>query len=238
MPGQDEAEFQTSYQFVWFARVVKNVRTTINIYSRLKKSKQDWATDPSNTEHNDSFPRWIQELPQDLQITFPQDGSSPWFESSFVGNMHCYHYLSVIMHHRPQMHYLTETDGDWRAHMLVCHDAAKRMCRIQESILQSYGMEGLMCMQRGISFTIYCVLTCNMLHLVGIPRLPYCPETDNVGFYHIPRPSPEHRGPRLLRPPHAHLGAMYTALANARSSCPDQCIAGSLFSRHEPTFRA
>lgn len=171
IPGQDDAEFQTSYQFVWFVRVVKNVRSTINIYCRLRKSKDDWAADPVNTEHNESFPRWEQELPRDLQITFPQDGSSPWVESSFLGNMHCYHYLSTIMHHRPQMHYLTETDGDWRAHMLVCHDAAKKMCRIQESILQTYGMVGLMCMQRGISFTIYCVLTCTMLHLVGLPVL-------------------------------------------------------------------
>ncbi|TID16424.1 hypothetical protein E6O75_ATG11542 [Venturia nashicola] len=183
MPGQDEVEFQTSYQFVWFARVVKNVRTTINIYSRLKKSKDDWAADPVNTEHNESFPRWIQELPRDLQITFPTDGSSPWVESSFLGNMHCYHYLSVIMHHRPQMHYLTETDGDWRRHMLVCHGAAKSMCRIQESILQTYGMVGLMCMQRGISFTIYCVLTCTMLHLASITSPDPALNTEGRDFF-------------------------------------------------------
>ncbi|KAE9978515.1 hypothetical protein EG328_001425 [Venturia inaequalis] len=165
IPGQDEAEFQTSFQFVWFARVVKNIRTTIHIYSRLKKSKDDWAADSVNIEHNGSFARWIQELPRDLQITFPQDGSSPWVESSFLGNMHCYHYLSVIMHHRPQMHYLTETDGDWRAHMLT------------------YGMIGLMCMQRGISFTIYCVLTCTMLHLASITSPDPALNTEGRDFF-------------------------------------------------------
>jgi hypothetical protein len=192
IPGLEESEFQISYQFVYFARVVKNVRATIEIYCRLRKSKEDWAADPVNTDHNESFPRWLQELPRDLQINFPQDGTSPWVATSFLGNMHCYHYLSTIMHHRPQMHWLTETDGDWKAHMLVCHDAAKKMCRIQESILQTHGMVGLMCMQRGISFTIYCVLTCTMLHLVGLDVSSTILETDSVGLHHFSRPRPEY----------------------------------------------
>jgi hypothetical protein len=39
---------------------------------------------------------------------------------------------------------------------------------LQEGLLQSFGMTGLLCMQRGINFTIYCVLTCTVLHLVSI----------------------------------------------------------------------
>jgi hypothetical protein len=168
----EENEFQISYQFVYFARVVKNIRDTLRIYTRLKKSKKEWALDPDFVAHDQSFPKWIRELPQDLQIAFPQDGSSPWVPTSFIGNMHCYHYLSLIMHHRPQIHYLSETDGNWKEHMMICHEAAKNMCRIQESILQNHGMSGLLCMQRGISFTIYCVLTCTMLHLVSDPNFP------------------------------------------------------------------
>jgi hypothetical protein len=167
-PALDENEYQISYQFVYFARLVKNIRGTIVLHGALKNSK-DWALDPEMLAHNLDFPKWLAELPRDLQITLPQDGSPPWIPTSFIGNMHCYYYLSFIMQHRAQLHYLAETDGAWKEQMVLCHDAAKKMCRIQESMLQSQGMLGLLCMQRGISFTIYCVLTCTMLHLVCVP---------------------------------------------------------------------
>ena len=167
MPGMDEAEFQVSYQFVYFARVVRNIRGSILIYARLKRSKKDWYLDPDFVGHDAAFPKWLRELPQNLQIVYPEDGSPPYVPSSLIGNMHCYHHLSLIMHHRPQIHYMTATDRSWRQHMILCHDAAKKMCRIQESLLHSFGMSGLLCMQRGLSFTIYCILTCTMLHLVS-----------------------------------------------------------------------
>ena len=51
--------------------------------------------------------------------------------------------------------------------MMTCYSAAKTMCKLQEAILKTYGMPGLLCMLRGMSFTIYAVLTCTMLHLVS-----------------------------------------------------------------------
>ncbi|KAF2400422.1 hypothetical protein EJ06DRAFT_537972 [Trichodelitschia bisporula] len=168
LPGVDEDELQVSRHFVYFARVVKNIKSTIKVYARLRKSKKAWALDPDFAALDKQYPKWLIELPSDFQLLYPPQDQAVWVPSAFIGNVHCYHYLSTIMHHRPQIHYLTETDGFWRDHMLICYDAAKKMCRIQESMLQSYGTPGLMGMQRGISFTIYCVLTCTMLHLASI----------------------------------------------------------------------
>lgn len=168
VPGYDETELQIARQWTFAARVVRNIRLTMMLYAKLRKTKKDWALDPEFAKHDLDFPRWPRELPRDLQLILPPDGSAPYIPNSFVANMHCYHYLSVIMHHRPQIHSLEEAPdgGGWKQHMLVCHDAAKKMCRIQESILQNYGLAGLICMQRGMSFTIYCVLTSTMIHLV------------------------------------------------------------------------
>jgi hypothetical protein len=170
MPGLDEADFEVSFQFVYMTRIVHNVRDIIRIYAKVKRLK-DWYLDPEFVGHDSSFAKWLRELPQSLHVAYPEDGSSPYLPSSFSANMNCYHYLAVIMQHRPQIHYLTATDGNWKHHMILCHDAAKKICRIQEAILENYGLSGMMCMQRGISFTVYCVLTCVMLHLVSGP---YC----------------------------------------------------------------
>lgn len=59
-------------------------------------------------------------------------------------------------------------DGGWKHHMMICYSSAKLLCRLQEVVLQSFGMTGLLCMQRGINFTIYGVLTCTVLHLVAL----------------------------------------------------------------------
>ena len=174
LAGIDDNEMQISRQMVQFARVVRNVRGTMALYARIGKTRKDWMCDPEFVQHDLDFQQWLAELPKEMQINFPQDGSLPWIPSSFVGNMHCYHYLSVILHQRPQLRNL-EDGGDpvaLKQHMMICHDAAKKMCRIQESILQNFGVTGLLAMQRGISFTIYCVLSCTMLHLVN-----YCLET-------------------------------------------------------------
>jgi hypothetical protein len=57
--------------------------------------------------------------------------------------------------------------------MLVCYDAAKSLCRLQEAIVANFGLTGLQCMQRGYSFTVYAGLSCIVLHLVS--SLPHCP---------------------------------------------------------------
>ncbi|KAF2498297.1 hypothetical protein BU16DRAFT_548115 [Lophium mytilinum] len=169
VPGLDDAEYQVSRQFAHYLRIVKNVQFTTVAHGRLRKKRKDWALDPEFVQHNQNFPIWLRELPHDLQIAYPPDGSAPWIPSHFVANLHCYHLLSVIMHHRPQLHILSDSfDGSWKQHMIICYSAAKDMCKLQEAILKNYGLPGLLCMQRGISFTIYSVLTCTMLHLVAI----------------------------------------------------------------------
>jgi len=72
------------------------------------------------------------------------------------------------MHLRPQLHAVSDSfDGIWKQHMIACYSAAKNLCRLQEAVLKTYGLPGLLCMVRGLSFTVYSVLTCTMLHLVS-----------------------------------------------------------------------
>lgn len=160
---------QITRQWSYLSRIIKNIRQSIKLYSKLRKTKKDWALDPEFVSHDQDFTLWLTELPRDLQVILPADGSSPYLPNTFVANMHCYHYLSTVMHHRPQIRSLEDVadENSWKRHMVICHDAAKRMCRIQESILQNFGLPSMLCMQRGMSFTIYCVLTCTMMHLVS-----------------------------------------------------------------------
>lgn len=165
--GIDNGELTITRNFTWFTRVVRNVRRMNNVYAKVKR-KKEWGIDPDFVQLNPSFETWMNDLPDNLQIDFPADGSPPWLPTHFIGNLHSYYYLSIIMLHRPQLAFMEPTgaDGGWKHHMLICYNSAKLLCRLQESILQSFGLTGLLCMQRGINFTIYCVLTCTVLHLV------------------------------------------------------------------------
>lgn len=137
------------------------------LYIRLKKTGIDWAQNAEFTAHNAVFEPWLQDLPPDLQIHYPPDNSPPYIINHVAANFHCYHHLSVIMHYRPQLSAASRAkDGSWRPYLVAGYDSAKKMCRLQEAILRSCGLPGLLCMQRGINFTIYTVLTCTMLHLV------------------------------------------------------------------------
>ncbi|RDW87690.1 hypothetical protein BP5796_03384 [Coleophoma crateriformis] len=168
-PGNDDTEFHVTRNFTYLAKVVRNVRRMNDVYSKIKK-KKEWGIDPALIQLNPSFETWMNDLPSDLQITFSSDGSPPWLPSHYIGNLHSYYYLSIIMLHRPQLQFMEPTDvsGDWKRHMMICYNSAKLLCRLQEGILQSFGLTGLLCMQRGINFTIYCVLTCTVLHLVAL----------------------------------------------------------------------
>ncbi|KAI9760056.1 MAG: hypothetical protein M4579_001889 [Chaenotheca gracillima] len=185
IPGQDEEECITSRNFVFFARIIRNVRMLNDVYGRIKR-KKDWKGDPQVVALNPSFNVWPRELAPDLQISFPPDGSAPYLPSHFVGNLHTYYYLSIIMLHRPQLGNATDydaVDGSWREHMELCYDSAKRLCRLQEAILYAFGLPGLMCMQRGLGFAIYCVLSCLELHLVAVTN-PYAEfHTDARDFF-------------------------------------------------------
>lgn len=87
----------------------------------------------------------------------------------FLGNMHAYYYLALILFHRPQLSFLDPNapDGRWKRHMMICYSSAKALCRLQEATYDTFGLMGLQCMQRGYSFSLYAGLSCIVLHLVG-----------------------------------------------------------------------
>lgn len=172
-PGIDSSDYQISRQFTYFVRKISNVRIMHDIKGSVRQGEQkDWIADPRFVNLSSALQRWVEELPRDLQIQFPDDETPPWLSSHFVGNMHSYYHLTVIMLHRPQlMHSSSYADGSWKRHMAVCYGSSKAMCRLQEGVLQTFGVSGLLCMQRGINFVIYAVLTCTMIHLVGCSGL-------------------------------------------------------------------
>ncbi|PVI03710.1 hypothetical protein DM02DRAFT_520178 [Periconia macrospinosa] len=173
--GLDASEIQVARQWSQHIRIVKNVQQTIHLHAKLRKKSDGWALDPSFIGHNSTFSTWSRELPEDLQIVYPLDGSIPAVSSHFIANMHSYQQLAIIMHLRPQLHAVSDSyDGVWKQHMVTCYSAAKNLCMLQEAILKYHGLPGLLCMLRGISFTIYSVLTCTMLHLVAIT----CPDPE------------------------------------------------------------
>ncbi|OTB19093.1 hypothetical protein K445DRAFT_188880 [Daldinia sp. EC12] len=169
LPGCEESEYNATRNFSYLARVARNLNRVNAVYAKIKK-KKDWGLDPELVQLNPTITGWLNDLPPDLRITFPPDGSPPWLPSHFIGNMHSYYYLSVIILHRPQLSFLEPmgADGQWKSHMFLCYSSAKALCRLQESMLQSFGLSGLQCMQRGISFTIYAILSCIVLHLVAL----------------------------------------------------------------------
>lgn len=222
-PGSDESEYHVTRHFTYFTKVVRNVRLMNDVYSRIKKNK-DWGIDPDLVKLNPTFDAWIHDLPADLQITFPADGTPPWLPSHFIGNMHSYFHLSIIMLHRPQLTFMEPTamDGGWKHHMMLCYSSAKLLCRLQEAILQSFGLTGLLSMQRGINFTIYCVLTCTVLHLVSqITRVSHKNVLTNIGCPHFAGSRSQRRRPRVLHTPHADSRKVYELVADARHAGAD-----------------
>ena len=164
----DEYEAAVCRRFAYFVRNARNIRLITDAFNKLKK-KKDWGLEPDFIAYNADFNKWPEELPQDLQLTMRDDGSPPWLPTHFVGNMHSHYQLGIIMFHRPQLLASKSfaTDSAWRHHMSLCYTSAKTLCRLQEAILDTFGLRGLLCMQRGINFTIYAILTCTMIHLVS-----------------------------------------------------------------------
>ncbi|KAI4149488.1 MAG: hypothetical protein L6R39_002497 [Caloplaca ligustica] len=167
--GVDTSDYQVSRQFLYLVRNVRNVRHLHDTYGKVKRQK-DWASDPKFTSLNPEALSWVENLPDDLQVEYPEGDTPPWLPNHFVGNMHSYYHLNVVMVHRPQLMSSGSfpAGGSWRKHMEVCYDSAKKMCRLQEAVFRTFGVPGLLCMQRGINFVIYSVLTCTMIHLVAI----------------------------------------------------------------------
>ncbi|KAJ5362259.1 hypothetical protein N7541_003103 [Penicillium brevicompactum] len=167
--GLDHYEIDRSRQYAYFVRNAHHIRIITDIYHKVKKQK-DWGADARFVQNNPLFADWLRTLPSDLQVNYPADGSPPWLPSHFVGNMHSHCHLAIILLHRPQLlaSQSFAAGGEWKIHMSLCYSSAKSLCRLQEAILQRFGLSGLLYMQRGINFAIYCILTCTMLHLVAI----------------------------------------------------------------------
>ncbi|KAK1706026.1 hypothetical protein BDP67DRAFT_548236 [Colletotrichum lupini] len=171
IPGGDDSEYHITRNFTYFARIVRNVSRMNTAYGHLKKKKtKDWGVDPEFVQLNPALNAWLNDLPADLSVTFPPDGSPPWLSSPYIGNLHSYYYLTLILLHRPQLNFLDPNaqDGQWKQHMMICYSSAKALCRLQEAVLNSFGFPGLQCMLRGFSFTVYCGLCCIVLHLVAV----------------------------------------------------------------------
>lgn len=167
IPNGDESEYHVSRNFTYLARIVRGIGRMNRVYSRIKKTNT-WGIAPEFIKLNSELHTWESELPADLILNYPPDGSTPWLPSAFLGNVHSYYHLSIILFHRPQLAFLdpTAADGQWKHHMMICYDAAKTLCKLQEAVLNGFGLTGLLCMLRGINFTIYAVLACVVLHLV------------------------------------------------------------------------
>jgi hypothetical protein len=169
--GLDQYETERSRQYAYFVRNAHHIRIIADVYHKIKKQK-DWGADPRFVQKNPLFDDWLHNLPTDLQVNYPSDGAPPWIPSHFVGNMHCHCHLAIILLHRPQLvaSQSFTAGSDWKIHFSMCYTSAKSICRLQEAILERFGLSGLLYMQRGINFAIYCILTCTMLHLVSGPQ--------------------------------------------------------------------
>ena len=150
MPGVEQSDYQVSWQFTYLITVIRNVRILNDTYAKIRKQK-DWGSNQRFVGLNPSFSKWLDDLPPELNIRYPPDGSAPWLPNHFVGNIHCYYHLSIVMLHRPQLMSSSTfaAGGGWKQHMSLCYSSAKSMCRLQEALMQRFGLNGLLCMQRG-----------------------------------------------------------------------------------------
>lgn len=176
----DQFENDRSRQYAYFVQNARHIRIITDIYHKIKRQR-DWGANPKFVEKNPLFTDWLQSLPPDLQVNYPPDGSPPWIPSHFVGNMHSHCHLGIILLHRPQLLASKSfaAGGGGKIHMALCYSSAKYICRLQEATLDRFGLSGLLFMQRGINFAIYCILTCTMLHLVSSHCVDIC--TDCIG---------------------------------------------------------
>lgn len=165
----DDFEKSVSRQFTYFLRNARNIRLITEVARRLKR-KEDWGLDKELVKYNVAFHQWPNDLPKDLQVPMPSDGSKPKLASHFIGNMHSHYHLGIVMLRRAQLTASEKfaDDETWKQHMAACYRSAKALCLLQEAILAKYDQKGLLVMQRGINFTIYAILTCVMIHLVRI----------------------------------------------------------------------
>ncbi|KAG6000352.1 hypothetical protein E4U21_005561 [Claviceps maximensis] len=169
LPGGDDNEYHVSRNFTYLARLVRTIKKMSTVYTKLRRTK-DWAVLPEFQQIEQDISVYLSELPADMIITYPADGSAPYLPSSFLGNLHSYYNLMQILYHRPVLSFLDPTaqESQWKRRMLICYNAAKALCRLQEALLKQYGLVDLQSMQRGFSFALYAGLSCVVIHLVAI----------------------------------------------------------------------
>ncbi|KAM0712147.1 hypothetical protein Q7P37_011241 [Cladosporium fusiforme] len=174
-PEIDAFEYQSSRRHTLMAQAGHAIKFTNSMMQMGKRKKlATWALDPAMEEHDKDLDAFFDNMPADLQIHYPEDGSPPFLGGDhYLADAHAYFHLVVVMHHRPQLQTKLEMGvATWRRHLDICTDSAIKMCKLQEALLRDFGLHGLNFMLRGINFTVYCVLTCTMLHLVAIT----CPD--------------------------------------------------------------
>ncbi|QIW96471.1 hypothetical protein AMS68_001989 [Peltaster fructicola] len=167
----DAFEYQTSRRCTVLAQSVRNINHSLQIMIRKRKTNpKDWCLDPEYAAYDEKMAAYIKDLPSDLQLHYPEDGSAPWLGGDhFVANLHIYYHLVVMQHHRPQLQAkLEKRDPTFKQHLDICAQSAALMCRNHEALYRDFGLHGLLFMLRGINFTVYSILTCTMLHLVAI----------------------------------------------------------------------
>ncbi|KAI5284694.1 hypothetical protein KEM54_001138, partial [Ascosphaera aggregata] len=190
-PNTDAWEAERSRQFTYFIQLAYTIRVSLERYHQIAK-QPDWGADPYYASISSQLDKWVLNLPPDLQINIiPTDSTtsitttttaaaadldlappppSPPLPSHFIANMHCYLHLGVISLCRPLLlasKNFSAAGGQWRTHMARCYNAAKALCQLQEAIISTYGLNGMLYMQRGVNFSIYGVLACTMIHLVA-----------------------------------------------------------------------
>ena len=171
----DAVEHQISRKTVFLAQAVRNIKQTNVIWQHMRRYKKFWALDPIFVRQNEVIAAWARSLPDDLQVQFTEDDNPPYLGGDhFAAYLHIYHRLIIIIQHRPQLQTLLEQrDQGFKEHMDICNEAAIQMCCLQEALYRDFGLHGLQFMSRGMGFTIYCILTCMLMHLVRlIQNLP------------------------------------------------------------------
>lgn len=166
----DDYERMISRQFAYWVRNVRNIRGMTETYHKLKRKNNDWANDPQFLAYNEDVRKWPDDVPDDLKIKLPSDVSLPDIPSHFLANMHCHYQLGIVMLYKPQLTASKDfaNDEKWNRIMSLCYTSAKQVCMYQEAVLKKYEVLGLASMQRGLSFHIYAILTCVMIHLIAI----------------------------------------------------------------------
>lgn len=165
--NMDEYEKTVSRQFAYFVRNVRNIRGMTETYHKLKRKNKDWAKDPKFLAYNEDFRKWPDDIPADLKISMPLDASK-MLPSHFLANMHCHYHLGIVMLYKPQLNASKDfvNDDRWKMMFSLCYKSAKQVCLYQEATIEHFDTMGLACMLRGLSFPIYAILSCAMVHLV------------------------------------------------------------------------